>query len=136
LNVTDEKSRIRIRKSVERIHKTASFLHETLNKMIFFIVKKAEKANQPVADDGTDKSSSSAENDKNLPNVPACLSPPKKRPRPDDSGQDGSLLSPEARQRMEAHRLSAKITRMSSKLSVISASIGPTWFQAVLWIRN
>ncbi len=106
--------------------------------MIFLIVKKAEKdtGTQPVADDGTDKSSSSAENDKNLPNIPACLSPPNKRPRTDESGQDGSLLSPEARQRMEANRLSAKITRMASKLSVISASIGPTWFQAVLWIRN
>ncbi len=104
--------------------------------MIFLIDKKAEKAAQPVADDGTDISSSSAENDKNLSNIPACLSPPKKRPRPDESEQDGSLLSPEARQRMEANRLSAKITRMSSKLSVISASIGPTWFQAVIWIRN
>ncbi len=106
--------------------------------MIFLIAKKAEKATdtQPVADDGTDNSSSSAENDKNLPNIPAFLSPPKKRPRSDDSGPDGSLLSPEARQRMEANRLSAKVTRMSSKLSVISASIGPTWFQAVIWIRN
>jgi hypothetical protein len=72
---------------------------------------------------------SGIENNMNVGNEPGSPSSRKRPRREEDCG--GLLLSPEQRQRALASRLHAKIVRASRQLSVLSPTIGPTWFAAL-----
>ena len=94
------------------------------------------KNGQPLAGRNVKKNlCTSSENNMNIINTSGSLSPPRKRPKEEigkkEEAEEESLLSPEAKKRILANRLQAKITLVTRQISVISPTIGPTWFQAL-----